>query len=214
MKKILLSFFLVIQSSFAGLLIEPYLGYGIGLSGDSKITSGSNAFQYDSGVGSGPEYGARLGYSFLGAFAALDYSMSSFKVEDKITGLNGSSLSGYSNNKSEVDEKAMALTVGYELPILLRVWGKYIFNVGWEIEKDKIVSESTPYKSELSGTGIALGAAFTTLPFVNIYAEYKSVKLDEVDSISANGVDVKSSTSGYERERSSITVGVSVPFDL
>jgi hypothetical protein len=213
MKKSILNILLLAllsPSILAGLLIEPYVGYNLGMSSDYKATVSGAAGAYKSSPTAGPEYGGRLGYSFLGLFVAADYSMLSFDSKDTITTLDGSAVTG-TEDKSSVDQTAMGLAVGYELPILLRVWGKYLFDVGWDVNNTTLTPTTT---EEISGSGIAVGLGFTALPFLNIYAEYQSVTMDTVDKATTSSGDVKANYTDYERKRTSITIGISLPLDI
>ena len=62
----------------AGLLIEPYVGFGLGTSAETKLTTPAYNFEVETDAGSGIGFGGRLGYSFAGLFAAVDYSIESF----------------------------------------------------------------------------------------------------------------------------------------
>jgi hypothetical protein len=202
----------------AGILIEPYVGYNLGLSQDTSLKdTSSQTFGYESKPGSSPGYGARLGYSVAMVFAAVDYSMSSFTVEDKYTTYNSIVLSNPDTYKTDVDQTALGVAVGITLP-LFRFWGKYLFNVKWDMGQDKLLgSDGTdkPYKTELSGSGIALGAGFSMLPFIKLFLEYQSITVDDVDVFKdAEGTDLKGDITSYNRERSSILLGVSIPFDI
>lgn len=94
-------------SSFAGLMLEPYLGTGqYATSFDSSLLTDSEA--------DGESYttvGGRVGYSFLLVSAGLDYELMS------------------------LDDASVTNTgffVGVDLPILFRFYGKYIFNSNFD----------------------------------------------------------------------------------
>lgn len=137
----------------AGVLIEPFVGYA--LNGSLDVDSSTYDEDY-----TGTSLGARLGYQMLGLFGGLDYRMNSFTADD-----------------DEVTESVYGLVVGYDFPILLRVWGEYVLGGSGEVDFD---AGSSIDLNEPSGT--VLGVGFTGLPFVSLnfemanysYAEYES----------------------------------------
>lgn len=64
----------LVNQSFAGWFVEPYLGYeaGVAKSGEQKITDLSVSKNSINGM----FFGARAGYSFLGFSGGLEYSLS------------------------------------------------------------------------------------------------------------------------------------------
>ena len=174
--------FALSSTAQADLLLEPYLGYTIG-SGDR------GNFDYDYKT---PQIGGRVGYQMLGLMLGVDYSMGlgSFDVdaEHKVTGAETSSK----NKKNQ-----LGVFVGYNLPVLLRVWGTYYVNTSLE-------TEGTP-SSDYSGSGYALGAGFTGLPFVSLNLEYRNFSYDEVE------IGSTKSTLDPELEFSEIFLSVSLP---
>lgn len=64
----------LVNQSFAGWFVEPYLGYeaGIAKSGEQKITD----LDLDDNSINGMFFGARAGYSFLGFAGGLEHSLS------------------------------------------------------------------------------------------------------------------------------------------
>lgn len=149
------SLFIFTSTAQAGILVEPYVGYSIGLSKDY----GNTTYDYKT-----PQFGARLGYQFLGLMAGIDYSLSSsfdLSQKNKTTG---------ATSKVSSDKNQLGLFVGYEFPILLRAWGTYFLD-------SNLNKSSTPGKA-YSGNGYALGAGFTGLPFVSLNLEYRSFSYD------------------------------------
>ncbi|MBC77929.1 MAG: hypothetical protein CME64_18125 [Halobacteriovoraceae bacterium] len=153
MKKnlLILLFFAMIANSKAGLLIEPYAGAALSGSWENGAADGDY---------SGSTIGARLGFQQLGLFGGLDFRKSSFTVEED------------GQSDEDLDATTYAAVLGYDFPILVRVWGEYIF--GGEAELD-----SLDYK-EPSGT--VLGIGYTGLPFLSVNFEMVSWKYDEYDA--------------------------------
>ncbi len=100
----IMSVMLFTQSSFAGLLIDPYIGAG------TYATTADLAAADDDG-NSMSMVGARVGYSFILVSAGIDYQMANV-VDGKRTN--------------------MSAFVGVDLPILFRFWAEYTFNSTWE----------------------------------------------------------------------------------
>ena len=127
----------------------------------------------------GPGYGARLGYQFLGFMAGADYSIQSLNFDD------------------DGDKKQLGLFAGYDAPILFRVWGTYFLNGSIEFDSN----------SELDGgSGYALGAGYTGLPFVSLNVEYRVMNYDEASAANVtNTVDI---------ETKEILFSVSLPLNL
>lgn len=156
-KSLLFLILLISQSAHAGVLLEPYLGYGIG-SGDR----GNFDYSYNT-----PQYGARLGYQMLGVMGGIDYSMASFELEaeNKTTG---------TTTKSDYKKNQLGVFVGYDFPLLVRAWGTYYVSANLEDDIAPI--------SKYSGGGYALGVGFTPLPLVSLNVEYRTFSYDEVET--------------------------------
>lgn len=158
MRNILLALLFVFSTAQAGLLVEPYIGYGITALESDNNGSGSSV---ELGI-TGQSLGFRGGYSFLGFFAALDYEMGSRSLEVD---------AGAAGTLSVLDKDVtnVGLAVGYDLPIIpLRVWGKYIM-------KSEYKDSSATWK----GDGMGVGIGLTFLPIIDINIEYKKIAFDE-----------------------------------
>lgn len=158
MKKILILFLaLTFTTANAGLLIEPYAGYGItGLESDD----GGSGSSVELGI-KGQSLGFRGGLTFLGFFAALDYEMGSRSLD----------IDAGSTTVSVLDKDVtnVGVALGYDVPILpLRFWGKYIM-------KSEYKDSSETWK----GGGMGLGIGLTFLPIIDINIEYKKIEFDE-----------------------------------
>ena len=164
-----------VSTAHAGVLIEPYLGYLTG-----KVEQSSNDWDI-----SGVNFGARLGYkSFLGLMGGLDYMTG--KLEDD------------ANPKNDVTPSQLGVFVGFEFPILLRVYGVYGIS-----NKAEFKDSATTNKYE-GGDNIKLGVGFTALPLLSINLEYIMASYDEMDGNSlTNDLNIK--TYG---------LSVSAPFDF
>ena len=142
------------QSAQAGIMIEPYLGYVVG----GEIDDGGGATADPAGT----LFGARLGFRTLGFMAGVDYQTGTIEAQD------------WTDNAEDSDSDVtdLGVFVGYEFPILFRVYFSYFFD-----------SKSEPEGStgELEGSGTRLGVGYTGLPFVAINLELLSHSYDEFD---------------------------------
>jgi hypothetical protein len=168
------------NTSFASLLLEPHVGYNLSGSG----TNNGLKLEY-----SGPQIGARVGYQNLGFMTGLDYTMSSGDVDSTFAGVKST---------QEFSTNDVGIFVGYNFPILIRVWGTYYFSNTMELKTSNI---------EYSGNTKELGVGFTALPFLSINAMYRMVTHDEAKSSVAT-------TSLSDYNYNEIVLGVSLPFNL
>jgi hypothetical protein len=197
-KKILLTILALISLGIfstqanAGFLIEPYLGYTI--SGEGEQLSSNTDLDWN-----GVEFGGRLGLTYLGLMAGVHYGMSSFEWEETNT---------VTNTVTKDDNKMtnIGAFVGFEFPLLIRVWGTYIFNS--EVEDDL----GADIGDTLDGTGYGLGVGYTGLPFVSLNLEYRSLTYDESTDVST--AITSQLTGNSEVTASTILLSISLPFSL
>lgn len=164
----------------AALLIEPVVGYNLG----SKLEfEGGNSYS----GGSGAAFGGRLGYQQLGFQLGVDYLNSTLDMDDNDIG-------------KDVKMSEWAGFIGFEFPILLRVYAGYIFSATGD-------SELNGADLELKkGSGTKVGLGFTGLPFVDINLEFRQGTFDEAKLGSAT-IDDKTDYQSY-------LISLSLPFNL
>ena len=167
---------LVTTSAQAGLLVEPVLGFNV----NNKLEQDS----FDT-KGIGASYGGRLGYQNYGFQIGLDYLASSIDMDEDT----------FKNNFKSTDWGAF---VGFEFPILVRVYAGYIFSAKGEVSTDS-------GKAKMEGNGTKIGVGFTGLPFVDINVEYRRGTYDDVKIGGVNSDDT---------DFSSLMLGVSLPLNL
>ncbi|PIK15916.1 outer membrane beta-barrel protein [Halobacteriovorax sp. JY17] len=194
----LFSLLLFTSQSFAGVLVEPFLGFGIG---SGEYVSGA---QTADNKYTGPQFGARLGYTALGFMGGLEYRKTSGSLSyDKHSGGGVWANSGTDQDYSGTEIGAF---IGYELPILLRAYVGYTFNTKWELDKNGTWIGAA--NDELSGNTTTLGVGFTGLPFVSLNVEFRMIELDKYKNVSA-GTETSADYSSNE-----VVLGVSLPLDL
>ena len=186
-KATLLSFFLFFSAQAnAGFLLEPFLGY----------ESGKIDVDYDASIpvtdvdwdATGAELGLRLGWTFAGLQLGAEYHSAALLGTP-----TGSTID------SGVATTNMGVFVGFEFPVMFRIYGTYLLKI--EDASDDI-SGSYP-KPE--GTGYKIGFGFTSLPIVDINIIYAMRNLEVEDTAGTKVADVGTTSYGLE---------ISFPFEF
>jgi hypothetical protein len=164
----ILLFIVIGSAARADIFIEPWLGYEMGT---YKYPAGSL-----SGDISGTNYGARLGYKMLGLSFGAEYS--GVSLTEKPT--SGSNLS--------VSGSDLGLFVGFNFPVLLRVYATYILSSTGKVD--------TYTSGNFTGSGSRIGVGFTGLPFVVINLEAISRDYNKYAGNSISGGDLKYTSFG------------------
>lgn len=139
----------------AALLIEPLVGYSYGKFNQEQEALGVT--EKDDHTLKGTSYGGRLGYQNYGFQLGLDYLASSMSQDGE--SLKTSEFGGF---------------VGFEFPILVRVYAGYVFSGSGDTTVNDIDYDLK------GGTGPKLGVGFTLLPFLDINLEYRRISYDTV----------------------------------
>ena len=155
MRKLLLAscLFLVlgINQSSAGLLLEPYLGYGLGMVegvGVDDTVTGSN-------------FGARVGYQTFGLMLGGVYEMTPSSTRTNTI----------TDAETDYGSRSMiGVFAGYDFPLFVRAWASYYLNISSEDKDGNDTSDS--YDSATS-----VGVGLTFLPFVSLNIEYRMIEL-------------------------------------
>jgi hypothetical protein len=147
--------FLMSTNSFAGLLVEPLIGFN--LVDTLSVDGGKN---YKSG--GGMAYGGRLGYQKGPFQIGGDYLKNSINMTDNDFDRN-------------LETQEYGAFVGFEFPILFRAYAEYIFAVdgGTKINGEK--------RALNDATGGKIGLGFTLLPFIDINLDYRKLKFEDED---------------------------------
>lgn len=170
--------FTLVPKANAGILLEPVVGFNVA----SKVEV-EDLESYSGGGGLG--YGGRVGYQNLGFQLGLDY-------------LNSSIDMGDDDFDKNVDTSEWAAFVGFEFPVLLRVYAGYIFSATGKTEYNNSDLELS------KGSGMKVGAGLTVLPFLDINLEYRKGSFDEAE---LGGTEIDNKV-----DYSSVFLGVSLPF--
>ena len=149
--------FLAVPTAFSSILVEPFVGYGLG-SGDI----GGSSSDY-----SGSLFGGKLGYQSLGLNGGFRFDKASFETEER----NGRTI--------DTSHTGYGIFVGYDLPILLRAAFTYYISSEQEVD---LPGGVLTFKG--SGQAIYFGLGFSAL--ANIFFEYHQHDYDNDDNDSAN----------------------------
>lgn len=173
----MVSLFYYSEKANAGLLLEPFAGMEVSSTGDANGT--------DVDI-TGSAVGARLGFQNLGFMFGLDARRNSWNLEAD-------------SSDGDFTFTQLGLFVGYDFPIMLRVWGNYVFSLNGEDEGKNKYTE---------GSGLVLGLGYKVIPFVSVNFEMSNTKTTKY----------KSDTSGNEGDLdykySSYLLSVSFPLSL
>jgi hypothetical protein len=152
----MISLFVFAEESRAGTLVEPSIGMHLNSNMDNSVLSEKKDI-------SGTAIGGRLGFQNLGFMAGLAAKKGTFKIDDVTT-------------NDELEYTQYGLFVGYDFPILLRVWVESIMGGAGSTNDSK--GEFTA----VSGSNIGIG--YKAFPFVSINLEignatYKKYEFDD-----------------------------------
>lgn len=137
----------------ADVLVEPYLGYHTGSwergSADESM--------------SGPTYGFRVGYQNMGLMLGIDYFSGMWKDS--------------SDPKNDVTPTDLGLFVGYNFPVMLRLYGVFSPEPLNPTMKFKATGASSKYE----GSSMKIGLGYMPMPKVSLNFEMHSGNYDELN---------------------------------
>lgn len=168
----------------AGTLIEPYLGYEMAKLSATTIAPAANV----DATGNATALGVRLGWQSFGLFVAGDYQL----------------VSGgkYKADAGDFDytRSNLYLTVGYDFPILVRVYG------GYGLTNETTFKDTTETKFS-GGSAMKVGVDFSFFPLVRVGLEQHVRKFKD-----AGSADVDALYSKFDDNVTQLVV--SLPFVL
>lgn len=175
----------------AGFMIEPYLGYDSSTLVLEQKSSGTDS----GGKVSGVRPGLRLGYTLpVFVWFALDYSM-----------LTGATVAGNtSSGDGKVDSSNLFVDVGFDFPVLARVWA----GVGAMNTATKKPDSSGAASDLTFDSAIKLGVGFKMIPFVSLNIEYYTMNLKELET---NGTKISVDSTYKAATDNGFLVSLSVP---
>jgi hypothetical protein len=143
----------------AGLYIDPY--FGTMISGEWEGSSTEDL--------SGTDMGLRLGWGLMGLSFGVDYRMINHTIE-------------FNSGNQDVEGNVLAAYVGYEFPIMFRVYGEYIASGSADVGNQT---------ADVTG-GTVIGVGYTGLPFVAINYEMVSTTFEANNSEADNSYSLLS----------------------
>jgi len=152
---VMLSMFYFAESVNAGTLIEPYAGLHMG----SSLARESVTKDFTL---SGTAVGARVGFQNLGLMVGLNAKMSSFTFKHDTSGFDGKAF----------DVTTYGAFVGYDFPILLRLWAEYVLAGTGEVE------DLGKYTT-VSGTRFGVG--YKVFPFISLNFELGNLEYTDYE---------------------------------
>ena len=147
--------FLFSVNSFAGISIEPIVGYSLG--SEVQVNNGKS-YQWGKGLGLGGKFAFENDKSHGLAFG-FDYLKSDVDIADIDKNVKTDDLGVY---------------LGYKLPAFLKFYGEYIFSSSGD-------TEINGRHRNLSGTGWKLGMGTTIIPFIDLNLDYRKITYDKID---------------------------------
>lgn len=195
-----------LPQSFAGLLLEPYVGAAGGTYSSEVKTGGfSIGSPMDSKL-SGTAYGGRVGFKLLAVWAAIDYMAVNLAVKyDKPLGTPDGSAKG----------QFIFADVGVDLPFLFRFYGGYGFSNYLKASGNNSAGAAGE-ETLKGGSALKAGVGFSFIKFLSINLEYIKPTYTNY-ALSTGGVsfyDGSADTNFKSLDQSFSMVSLSFPFSL
>lgn len=180
----------VVSTAKADILLEPYLGYGMG---KAKLETTLGNFEWDN---NNVHVGARLGWQFLVAMAGLDYSMPmSGKFKGTSTGANDGDYSG----------STLWAFAGARLPLIRAYAGYGLMNTAE-------IKDTTGTTTLSGGTSMKVGGSFTGFPLIAVNVEYI---MNDYKKIKSGGTESDIGSGTYTKAGGNVLfVSVSAPLSF
>ena len=179
----------------ADLLVEPYLGYGLGQA-QMNYSAGGNLKYNINGV----NLGARVAFALPIVYFGLDYQFGTGSGSVK-------SDSGGSTQSSDFTRSTLYAFVGAHIP-LLRAWLGYGL-----LNNLSFASTSIAQQTTYSGSALKFGAAFTGLPFFDINLEYVVSTFNKY-KVGSSSSSLGSGSTFSKASDQTVIISVSMPFDF
>lgn len=173
-------FFQLSQKAKADFYLEPFVGMLV----NSTYDTGP-----DDGEISGSQVGARVGWTKLGFSLGLDGRRTSSSLESEDSNVDD----------SDYTATQAGFFVGYEFPILFRVWANYVFSSNASNDDNSEVKYT-------EGSGYTVGLGYKVFPFISLNLELFSIGYDKFKTA------LGEFDSDYKSE--GMILGISVPVSI
>ena len=173
----LISLFYYSKNAQAAFLLEPFAGMNFNSTAELNGT--------DADV-TGTSVGARIGFQNMGLMLGLDGRRNSWNFETDTT-------------DSDYTFSQLGFFVGYDFPMMLRIWGNYVFSYEGTNDDDSDIKLK-------EGSGMVFGIGYKVVPFVSLNFEISNLETKKLD----NGT----SESNYDADYSTYLLSVSFPLSL
>jgi hypothetical protein len=144
----MITMFFYAEKSEAAFLLEPYAGLNV----SSTYQVGTQT----EGTLSGSSVGARVGFTQLGLMLGLNGQRGTY------------TLSPATGSDSDFTFTKMGFFVGYDFPVMLRIWGEYVFSYEG-VDVDNTDNKRT------EGSGTTFGFGYKIIPFVSLNLEVSNL---------------------------------------
>ena len=149
--KIIIFAFMAVTFAHGAFLIEPYAG--VNINGGWKDDGSNSTSQF-----SGNMYGARVGIERLGLLFGIDARKGSWDIDN--------------DQGTELSYTHYAAFVGYDFPILLRVYGEYLIGGTGVDQNDNTL---------IQPTGFVFGVGYKFFPYLSANLEFGNVAYKELE---------------------------------
>ncbi|MBF0298146.1 MAG: outer membrane beta-barrel protein [Oligoflexia bacterium] len=182
---------------WAGILLEPFLGYALSGSVDQNINNTPFTWDY-----TGPALGARVGYYNTGIMIGFHFDL----INETWNG-TGNKISEINETPQKLRGENVGIFFGYQMPIPVRLWSTYYISDKY-LKKDDEGQYSNG--DAYLGMGFSFGVGYVFWGRMATNLEYRSFILDYVRIASDQGTYVLDN--GREIILSEIFFSVSYPF--
>lgn len=181
------------SQAFSMGLFEP--SFGLSLKSKSELTQdGGGGFETK---GNPMFFGTRLGFQMMGLMGGLSLKQHmKTKYEFEV---------GNNTFKEDYSKRDLGIFLGYNLPVMLRLWGGYYFSSTWTSKADDLEADDN---EKYKGSAIAFGLGYTGFPLISINLELVRSSFDKVESKDGTEFDYPDS---IDHKSTDILLSVSLP---
>ncbi|MBF0363081.1 MAG: hypothetical protein HQK49_18820 [Oligoflexia bacterium] len=187
---------LPIKNCFSSIYFEPFVGYALNGKADKKENSTNTTYKWKY---SSPGYGARLGFTFNGPFASLEYTQMKYELKGE-----DPTVAGVTDESQKLDGSLYGLCSGYEFSM------GFFFRSTFFYSELKKKDDQGPYSNgdTYQGMGGAVALGYRILSHLTLSAEYRKL-VYKIIKLSGTRYNLDG---GRELNMSEIFISIAVPF--